>query len=48
MIYYLLLIVATVLFAFQMLFNQQYQRLRGNTLEASLTFTTYVHSVMFF
>ena len=48
MIYYFLLIVATVLFAFQMFFNQQYQRLRGNTLEASLTFTTYVHSVMFF
>ena len=47
MIYYLLLIAATVLFAFQMFFNQQFQRLRGNTLEASLTFSTYVHSVIF-
>ena len=45
MLYYLLLIVATVLFAFQFFFNQQFQRLRGNTLEASLTFTTYVHCV---
>lgn len=43
-----MLIGATVLFAFQMFFNQQFQRLRGNGLEASLTFTTYVHSVMFF
>ena len=48
MLYYLMLIVATVLFAFQMFFNQQFQRLRGNGLEASLTFTTYVHCVIFF
>lgn len=47
MLYYLLLIVATVLFAFQMFFNQQFQRLRGNTLEASVTFTVYTHSVIF-
>ena len=40
MLYYLMLITATVLFACQMFFNQQFQRLRGNTLEASLTFTT--------
>lgn len=44
--YYVMLIVATVLFAFQMFFNQQFQRLRGNGLEASLTFTTYVHCVI--
>lgn len=46
MLYYLLLIFATVLFAFQFFFNQQFQRLRGNTLEASLTFTAYVHSLI--
>lgn len=46
MLYYLLLIFATVLFAFQFFFNQQFQRLRGNTLEASLTFSTYVHTVI--
>lgn len=46
MIYYLLLIIATILFAFQFFFNQQFQRLRGNTLEASLTFSTYVHIVI--
>jgi drug/metabolite transporter (DMT)-like permease len=48
MLYYLLLIIATVLFAFQMFFNQQFQRLRGNGLEASLTFSAYVHCVIFF
>lgn len=48
MIYYLMLISATVLFAFQMFFNQQFQRLRGNGLEASLTFTTYVHCAIGF
>ena len=47
MLYYLMLITATVLFACQMFFNQQFQRLRGNTLEASLTLTTYTHSVIF-
>lgn len=46
MLYYLLLILATVLFAFQFFFNQQFQRLRGNTLEASLVFSTYVHGVI--
>ena len=48
MIYYLLLIVATVLFACQMFFNQQFQRLRGNTLAASLVFSTYTNIVIFF
>ena len=48
MIYYLLLILATVLFACQMFFNQQFQRLRGNTLAASLIFSTYTHIVIFF
>lgn len=46
MLYYLMLIIATVLFAFQFFFNQQFQRLRGNSLEASLTFSAYVHSVI--
>ena len=46
MLYYLLLILATVLFAFQFFFNQQFQRLRGNTLEASLTFSANVHCVI--
>ena len=46
MLYYLLLVLATVLFAFQFFFNQQFQRLRGNTLEASLTFSAYVHTVI--
>ena len=48
MLYYLLLIIATILFAFQFFFNQQFQRLRGNTLEASLTFSAYVHIVICF
>ena len=46
MLYYLLLIIATVLFAFQFSFNQKFQRLRGNTLEASLTFSANVHCVI--
>ena len=48
MIYYLMLILATVLFGCQMFFNQQFQRLRGNTLAASLVFSTYSHIVIFF
>lgn len=48
MIYYCFLVIATVLFAFQMFFNQQFQRLRGNTLEASLTFSVYSHCTIFF
>ena len=46
MLYYLLLIIATILFAFQFFFNQQYQRLRGNSMEASLTFSANVHCVI--
>ena len=48
MIYYFMLILATVLFGCQMFFNQQFQRLRGNTLQASLVFSTYTHVTIFF
>ncbi len=44
---YLLLILAAFLFAVQFLFNQQYRRLKGEGLEATMTFSLYTSAISF-
>ena len=44
---YLLLILAAFLFAVQFLFNQQYRRLKGEGLDATMTFSLYTSAISF-
>ena len=44
---YLLLILAAFLFAVQFLFNQQYRRLKGEGLGATMTFSLYTSAISF-
>ena len=44
---YLLLILAAFLFAVQFLFNQQYRRLKGDGLDATMTFSLYTSAISF-
>lgn len=44
---YLILILAAFLFAVQFLFNQQYRRLKGEGLDATMTFSLYTSAISF-
>ena len=44
---YLILILAAFLFAVQFLFNQQYRRLKGEGLDATMTFSLYTGAISF-
>ena len=44
---YLILILAALLFAVQFLFNQQYRRLKGEGLDATMTFSLYTSAISF-
>lgn len=44
---YLILIFAAFLFAVQFLFNQQYRRLKGEGLDATMTFSLYTSAISF-
>ena len=44
---YLILILAALLFAVQFLFNQQYRRLKGEGLDATMTFSLYTGAISF-
>ena len=44
---YLILILAAFLFAVQFLFNQQYRQLKGEGLDATMTFSLYTSAISF-
>lgn len=44
---YLILLLAAFLFAVQFLFNQQYRRLKGEGLDATMTFSLYTSAISF-
>lgn len=44
---YLILILAAFLFAVQFLFNQQYRQLKGDGLDATMTFSLYTSAISF-
>ena len=44
---YLILILAALLFAIQFLFNQQYRLLKGEGLDATITFSLYTSAISF-